>query len=131
MTPTIDSESLRTLVAALPRGRVTTYALLSDALGLELSDRDAVGRSLHPLCRETVMVLARGGAADARLLPCWRIVHEWESGVLSPLAGPSDHIAEGEPFYRIVIQPLLDDGLDVKPPLYAIDPSRLVHPRPR
>ena len=123
-----DPARLIALVKSIPKGQVTTYGRLAEALGGIRNDRHQIGEMLHPQCRETVMVLARGGSAHEALLPCWRIVDEYVGGVLSPLSGPNDAIPPDDPFYQIVIQPLMDEGIPLMAPGYVIDPRYLYDP---
>lgn len=120
-----DPARLIALVKSIPKGQVTTYGRLAEALGGIRNDRHQIGEMLHPQCRETVMVLARGGSAHEALLPCWRIVDDNGDGILSPLSGPNDTISPNDPFYQIVIQPLIDEGISLTAPGYVIDPRYL------
>lgn len=131
MASPIDSEQLIAWVQSVPKGRITTYRLLAQAMGLPPHDGEEVARALQPLCRETVVVLARGGGPDDRLVPCWRIVQEWPDGTLSPLAGPTDHLEPGDPFFGILIQPLRDEGIPLSDPDYRVDRRYLFDPRDR
>lgn len=130
MTKPINLTALTELVRSIPRGHVTTYSRLARALGVDPNARQEIAAQLHPACRETVVVLARGAAASDALLPCWRIVDESPTGVFSPIAENGDAIAPNDPFYRIIIQPLLDEGIPMNPPAYRIPIEYVYDPTP-
>ncbi len=122
MADAIDQAALVQLVRSIPRGKVTTYELLASALG---APRDQIAELLHAACRETVTLLMRGAPIHDTVLPCWRIIDERQNGILSPTEDP---LAPEDPLYRIVIQPLLDEGIPVAPPTYEILPEYLHRP---
>ncbi len=119
----IDQEALTNVIRAIPRGKVTTYGLLAAALGA--GSWDQIAWLGHSVCQETAALLLAGGATTDAVLPCWRIVGELPSGQLSPTTDP---LVPADPLYRVVIQPLLDDGIAIAPPTYEIPRGYLHYP---
>lgn len=122
MTNPFESELLA-MVRHLPRGRVTTYGELARALDPRLTGHD-VAEWLLGSCQGTVLhLLGQNHNASDPVLPCWRILEDAPPERLSPIEGRT--METDDPMYRLLIQPLLEDGIPLEPPEYRIPPEYL------
>lgn len=112
-------------IAEIPRGRVTTYEYLAKSVANELSGSD-VATLLAVLCRDTARRLLAQETVYSDTIPCWRIIPDALQGHFAPLSeGCSPE--EYESMYDLVVKPLVDEGIPIRPPLYRIPDEYIFH----
>lgn len=115
---------LTRLIRSIPSGHVVTYGELGRMLDGRLS-LDEVAVLTQGVCHETVMARLADPAPNSSVLPCWRVIsdapaNQWNLSEAAS-SGPDD------PMYRLVILPLVEEGLALHPPHYRIPAEAVFH----
>ncbi len=120
-------EQLIRLLRSIPRGRVVTHRELGRMLDPRLRESE-IAMLMQGICGTTIRHLiersAEDPAGDVPDLPCWRVVDEevFHNGGMSAPVGGKD-----SPIYRLIIRPLIEDGIPLTPPLYRIPETCAFH----
>lgn len=118
MTNNPFESELLAIVRHIPRGRVTTYREIAQAIDPRLTRHD-VAEWLMASCQETTRLLLRSGhTAPKAALPCWRILDDAAPNRLSAISGQT--METSDPMYPLLVRPLLEDGIPMEPPAYRI-----------
>ena len=119
-------EQLVRLIRSIPPGRVVTYGDLARMLDDRLGAED-VGKLMWDVCSSTTRELLDQNFTGKPMLPCWRVISDAPLDKLSPI----ENFMRGDPLdetlYRLVVLPLIQEGMELAPPRYRIPAQYLFH----